>query len=305
MLVAHTTPPDLRPPATAPVKTATVPERPSSANERFKARWRSHLTWATGLAVAAHAAAFGLTPGWGSSERAPEASRWQGVSLVALPPLDAMTSVTGAPAAPLALPAEEDTEARDGTEDGAVIADVESEPVDLWDAIGERLKRRGALVPALTQPEEEPRDESSDGEEGTGDGDDPAVGGEAMAIDVSELPEPGSLDLDRLSMIQPELALQTPSAWVLIRNPAEVETFMRRGYLEGALDPAAEGSVSVTLWIDQRGAVQWAEISESSGRLDLDEYALALFNEVAAFKAAREGGVFISRSVTLAVNFPW
>jgi TonB family protein len=51
--------------------------------------------------------------------------------------------------------------------------------------------------------------------------------------------------------------------------------------------------------------VAWAEISKSSGREDLDELALALFNEVADFRPAREEGVSVSRSVTFALNFPW
>jgi len=97
----------------------------------------------------------------------------------------------------------------------------------------------------------------------------------------------------------------TASAWVLIRNQTEVEAFLRRSSLSGRIDPAASGSVSVTLWIDRRGSVEWAEISQSSGRNDLDEFTLALFNEVAAFRAARERGVYVSRSVTFSVNYPW
>jgi TonB family protein len=92
---------------------------------------------------------------------------------------------------------------------------------------------------------------------------------------------------------------------VLIRNQAEVEAYLRRSYREGLLDEGAAGSVSITLWIDRRGSVEWAEISKSSGRSDLDEFTLALFNEVADFRAARERGLYISRSVTFSVNYPW
>ena len=97
----------------------------------------------------------------------------------------------------------------------------------------------------------------------------------------------------------------TASAWVLIRNQEEVEAYLRRTYREGRLDPAVRGTVSITLWIDQQGAVEWAEVSQSSGRTDLDEVALALFNEVADFRAARDRGQTVSRSVTFSLNFPW
>jgi TonB family protein len=96
-----------------------------------------------------------------------------------------------------------------------------------------------------------------------------------------------------------------PASWVLVRNPDEVDEFMSRVYSRGELEPQAKGSVDVTLWIDERGSVEWAEIAASSGRTDMDEIALALFNEVARFRPAREEGVSISRSVIFTVNFPW
>ena len=102
-----------------------------------------------------------------------------------------------------------------------------------------------------------------------------------------------------------QLALLAPEVWVLVRNPTEVEAFLRRSYRRGTLDPSATGSVSVTLWIDERGSVEFAEISKSSGRPTLDEFALALFNEVVVFRPAREYGVSVSRSVTFSVDFPW
>jgi TonB family protein len=61
----------------------------------------------------------------------------------------------------------------------------------------------------------------------------------------------------------------------------------------------------VTLWIDERGSVEWAEVSQSSGDRELDEFALSVFNEVAVFRPAREEGVRVSRSVSFALNFPW
>lgn len=287
----------------------TAARRPS-ANDRLKARWESHLAVATLLAVTTHAALFLLSPGWVSKRETARERGFEGTSLIALPPLDGLTGATGAPAAPLPMIDEAvDAGGDRGLDDGAFLADASLDETDLWDAIGERLRRRGGLVPAIAEPEDEevddPESTSADGPGGPGAEEELDIGGRAKAIDIADLPEPGALDLDRLSSLRPELALQMASSWVLIRNPVEVEAFLRRGYTVGPLDPSVRGSVSVTLWIDQRGAVQWAEISESSGHRDLDEYALAVFNEVAAFRAAREGGVSVSRSVTLSVNFPW
>ena len=75
----------------------------------------------------------------------------------------------------------------------------------------------------------------------------------------------------------------------------------RRGWVA----PEGTGRVGVTLWIDKRGSVEWAESAESSGRPDLDELALAPFNEVVAFRPARDNGVSVSRSVVFSINFPW
>ena len=291
--------------------TTSVTEAPPApartANQRLKDGWDRALRRSTLLAALLHVMALGLVPAWARRIELPEQTRTEGVSLVALPPLDARSSESGAPAAP--LPAiEEETEASDdeGLDDGALASDPEAELAELRDAIGARLLRRGGLVPSLARPADAPEapEEAEEGDD-TEEESELEVGGEILAVELTELPEMDPLDTDRLSSIRPELALQMPSAWVLIRNPNEVEAFLRRGYASGLLDPAARGSVSVTLWIDPRGRVQWAEVSESSGFPQVDEYALALFNEVAAFRAAREDGVSVSRSVTLSLTFPW
>ena len=91
--------------------------------------------------------------------------------------------------------------------------------------------------------------------------------------------------------------------WLLIRNPTEVEDFMRlKVYREEA---TAQGEVGVTVWIDERGSVEWSEITRSSGHQELDETALALFNEVVSFRPARDQGVRVSMSVIFSVAFPW
>lgn len=96
-----------------------------------------------------------------------------------------------------------------------------------------------------------------------------------------------------------------PSMWILLRNPSDVESFLRRSYGRWSLDPDEPGSVTVTVWIDDKGSVEWAEVSRSSGRRNLDEAALELFNEVVAFRPARHEGVPVSGSATFALLFPW
>jgi len=258
------------------------------------------------LAVLAHVAAFALSPGWEVSRLLFERPDLQASPLVMMPFFGDASLAPGSPAAPTIMPGEEEGEDDGlGIVEGATVSDLDAD--ELWDALGERLRRGEGLRPTIAEPQTIAEDVAVDSDEvsGTQDEGELRIGGDAAAADLVELPEPDSLSLDRLSALRPELAFMSASAWVLIRNQAEVEAFLRRGYSEGGLDPSASGQVSVTLWIDQRGSVEWAEISKSSGHDDLDEYALALFNEVATFRAARERGVYISRSVTLSVNFPW
>jgi len=59
------------------------------------------------------------------------------------------------------------------------------------------------------------------------------------------------------------------------------------------------------VWIDDRGSVEWSEVSKSSGRVDMDEAALALFSDIASFRPARDQGVRVSMSVIFSVEFPW
>lgn len=282
-----------------------VPRTPS-ASERLRARWRQQLAWGGVIAVVVHAAVFAFTPGWEVSRLLFDRPDLESSPLVMMPYFGESSLAPGRPAAPTVVPGEaEGTDEDLGVVEGAVVTDASSD--ELWEALGERLRRGEGLRPTIAEPQtvaEEATVEEDDAR-ATQDEGELTIGGDAIAADLVELPEPDSLSLDRLSALRPELAFMSASAWVLIRNQAEVEAFLRRGYLSGQIDSAASGSVSVTLWIDQRGSVEWAEISKSSGDNDLDEFALALFNEVATFRAARERGVYISRSVTFSVNFPW
>lgn len=113
------------------------------------------------------------------------------------------------------------------------------------------------------------------------------------------------LALERLAGFSPEVALESSSSWVLIRNPRDVERFMGQHSMRREADMGTEGAVAVALWIDARGSVEWAEIIQSSGREDLDQLALQLFSDVVRFRPARLAGVLMPMSAIFSVNFNW
>lgn len=312
----------------------------ANANARFKARWNARVAWSMMAAFAAHAALFIFGPSWEavsfpSTHLSLESGRGFG-----LPPFADPSSLSGvrlAAVSGLGEPGPSDLQA--SLQEWGVLADAGV--VERSDTPRERPAGGADPSPSVAEPDPEPDvqaepqpeaepkpevEEEIDPEaepdpepeaeaeadrEATNpgavasDGRLPAISVEVSTPDPPSSPELSSLDLDRLAALRPRLALLTPEVWVLVRNPTEVEAFLKRSYRRGTLDPAATGSVSVTLWIDERGSVEFAEISKSSGRLDLDEFALALFNEVVVFRAAREQGISVSRSVTFSVAFPW
>jgi TonB family protein len=288
--------------------------RTPTANQRFRARWDAQVRWATVIAVVVHAVAFAFSPTWTAEAIGGLGPLLDAPQVITLSPLEGPIVVAddiGMAAPPVPVPAENDAdrdgEAGAGGEEGAEDEE-EAALLEAWARLARQTSRRGQLVPnlalasggsgmAFPRSEVEPPDEEDADE-------DPDVEGEEVSPEIN-LPEPDSLRLERLTGVSPELAVMATSAWVLIRNQTEIDAYMRRSYREGRLDEATEGSVSVTLWIDRRGSVEWAEVTESSGDAQLDEFALALFNEVVDFRAARERGETVSRSVTFLVNFPW
>ncbi|MBM4182910.1 MAG: TonB family protein [Gemmatimonadetes bacterium] len=286
------------------------------ANAHLKRRWDSQLASATSVSVIVHLLLFAFLPGMrlGVGYLDPEQMLDPGLGgiLLVAPFAEQGGEAAGTP--PVAAAAVGDPEGTGavagdfaGSLEGPIVSDLE--PGALWDAVGDRLRRGRTMVPALSVPVTVGTEPQSPGvrqpEPEPVEDDLPEIESDVTTIELADLPASDSLDLGRLTGLRPELAFMTASAWVLIRNQEEVEAYLRRTYREGVLDPAIAGSVSVTLWIDQQGAVEWAEVSQSSGRTDLDEVALALFNEVADFRAARERGDAVSRSVTFSLNFPW
>lgn len=278
-----------------------------SANERLKDRYERFLAWSTVAAVAFHAVLFG----WAGFhfvrpllvEPVPT-----GGQLVVLPASFAQGTGLEGMATPVTVPEEAATEVDpldsgglDGSERGG---SGDSEVMDLWAAAAERLTDSRLLRAEVVD-----LDRTSSSEEGEGEPDSLSIAQLDSAELLADLAHGDSLDLaldlERLTEIRPELAVMIPSMWILLRNPTEVESFLRRSYGRWALDRSQPGSVTVTVWIDTKGSVEWAEVSRSSGRNNLDEAALALFNEVVAFRPARQEGVAISGSATFALLFPW
>lgn len=277
--------------------------RRDNANARLKERWNDRLAWSIVAAVLLHGVVILAWPSWDADPIESDQPELEITPLQIVSLYEQMAGGMGLGAAAVAvseipdsLPSEPDV--RSGGEESEI--DLASVPAE----VRERLLRSGGLVPDLV--ERAPRTEVPTDETSPEGGDSTSIEGEASSTPgLAELPEPGGLDLDRLSAVRPELALMAPSTWVLVRNPTDVERFMQRTYRRGDLTRSDEGTVRVALWIDERGSVEWAEINESSGRPEMDEVALELFSEVVAFRPARDQGTPVSRTVVFSVRFPW
>jgi TonB family protein len=115
------------------------------------------------------------------------------------------------------------------------------------------------------------------------------------------------LDLE-LAAIDPRPArLPSTINYPLIRNPVAVARFLRTRYNPIHEAGGAQGQVTVMMWVNESGAVDWCEVSESSGNPELDQIALALFNDIAVFRAARSEGTRIPVAVLMSVPLsdPW
>ena len=288
-----------------------VPHEPSFeiVNEEWKAQWSDLLAWSMMFAVAIHAAAFAFWPNWDTLVLPVESDlelldaeiAW--LSFYEVPSSGGggggVTASLALLEEPDALPVGVDAETSIG---GSALAGVA-----FSGGLRERLLGRGGPVPMLVEPEAASAppdlgDDSADTPEEEGDGVRVTVEGHTIA-DLESRLETSTLDLSRLSGLRPELVLPGISVWLLLRNPEAVEEFMRVSAYRGTA--TAQGLVGVTVWIDERGSVEWSEITRSSGRPELDETALALFNEIASFRPAQDQGVRVSMSVIFSVSFPW
>jgi TonB family protein len=96
-------------------------------------------------------------------------------------------------------------------------------------------------------------------------------------------------------------------AWPEIRNPRAIVRYLRTRYNALHREAAPDRFVSVAMWINDRGAVEWSGVHESSGDPVVDEIALTVVNEVFQFIPASRHGVPISVAVVLSIPFqvPW
>ena len=312
-----------------------VPHQPrlTTANEAWKAQWNDCLAWSTMLAVAAHAAAFAFSPGWDpldvwverDLELLGTGTSW--VSLDAAPSSDGRGATAVASGAPLQL--QEPDSLPPGVDAGAHIGGPELAMLAFSGGLRERLLGRGGPIPTIVEPDrgldrESDReialppaspaldDDPPDALEPDTHEEDRQGEGIRVIVESPNLADPAfrletsTLNLSRMAGITPELFMPGTSAWLLIRNPADVEEYMKIvGYEQYMQGTAAQGLVNVAVWIDDRGSVEWSEVSKSSGRVDMDEAALALFSDIASFRPARDQGVRVSMSVIFSVEFPW
>lgn len=246
--------------------------RPASINDQWKSRWSAWLLRSTAVAAAVHAVVLILWPVW---EIARPDRGEPLIEMVQLSPVAAYGGITDpGDGVVAALPTEEEIEL--AQED----AGQEQESDD--DAT-----TQGVQLPAA-----------------------------AYALQLEIVPnamDPAAsrtdrMILDYLSAATPQLASATPDVgWPQIRNPTVITRFLSGEFNELHQMFGVNGHVSVAMWIDERGSVEWARVSQSSGDLRLDDIALALFEDVVAFAPARSRGRGVPVQVTISVPFtlPW
>lgn len=288
-----------------------------SANDRFKSGWDRCVAWSTAAAAVLHLILFTWSPdlpgatarGISEFDRAMESVALQAGPVVA-PSDGGPPSRLRGPRAPASVEAPAST-----VDDHADGPGLDAGPSSGAEALRDYLRRRTEPGPTIV-----------DLAAGTspGGGGTSLPGGQAMAeptmvadatssetgrrIDGSasttgreEGGERDGVGAGRLSALQPELAYHAPSPWLLIQNPDEVEGFLQRNFPQAN---QVRGTVSVALWIDDRGSVEWAEINRSSGLPDVDESALRLFSRVVSYRPARKQGVRVPVAVIFSLTFP-
>jgi len=273
----------------------------ATKNDRFKSGSASRLLLAALVSVAVHVLIFIVAPSWSGQRIAREL----GAEFLRLEPLILVDEAYGsedAGSGSLEFTVQPDPELP-GT-DPAGVGDV---PPRGLTGTEERLRGRllGDPVAAalLAEPEMAPDggEESAASESNAG----PSMRDVGTGAALPDWLTVSSLELDRLTAVRPEIVVVAPSAWLLIRNPVEIDQYMRGVRAAGELDPGFEGWVQVAIWIDERGSVDWAEVSRSSGDDAVDRLALDLFADVVSFRPARERGVPVPVSVIFQLNFPF
>ena len=288
-------------------------KRYKNANEAWKAQWNNLLAWSTMFAVVAHVSVFVFWPAWDNFDSLFDPDlELLGTAWIALyAPPSSGGGGSGTAASALAVVETPDSLPLEEVDAAVLIGGAGVVVTGVPQGLRERLAGRGGPVPNIVQfgpafgpafgpssgPPGSGNDRADNREEVVAETDDPTA--EELALVLEATP----LDLSRLSAVRPQIVLPGTSAWILIRNPAEVDRYMTGATYQA--NSQLEGLVDVAVWIDEWGSVEWAEISRSSGRQETDEVALALFTEVASFRPARDRGVRVSLSAIFSVPFPW
>lgn len=282
-------------------QTASTSDRSSAtANDALKRGWSARVSWCVVVSAALHAVVFTASPSWRA--RVPDLAGLYPETPLTITPIGVAGGGARGGAIRTAEPDPETPVAEMGT---GSPGDVDGPTLPSLQESWARIAEGGGLTPTVVVPEEE-TPSAREREASTDPADSPEaapdVGGTA---ELSTTSEAEALAFERLATMRPELALPDLSLWVLLRNPREVDDFMRMTYQRGELDARQSGLVSVVLWIDEQGTVGWADIDQSSGRAEMDEVALELFREVVRFKPARDEHGPVSRSAIFWIGFPW
>lgn len=297
--------------------------RPHSANDRMKERWGSRVAWSLILAVVLHAGVFVLWPEWSLTDETldrlvePPATGWLAAADVA--PAGGDDGRAGA--AGLRISDRPDSTREEAGEPAAADDGDGPEPAaasrggasaggaaSLRERLGEagRAELAASSRPRSSTPAAaEPDRETTERDSGESSGSSGPLGGRATTAGTSEAGREDSAYLERLSALEPEVTTGLGSSEVLLRNPSEVVRFKEQTARQHPAVEDTETWVGVTVWIDQRGSVEWAEISESSGNEVLDDVTLTLFRDVVEFRPALEDGDRVPKSMIFFLLFPW
>jgi TonB family protein len=246
----------------------------SSVNREWKERWGQWMVRGTAAAAAGHLLLILLWPHWEVKRSASD----DRLEMLQIEPVLTPGALAGAEEErSITLPAVEETQ---GPRDGGGLAEAEVSVADLLQRYSER--EIGSLVPVL------------------------ASGSYARP----EPPLPPRLMLDQLSIYIDPASFPMETVLPLIRNPSSLARFLKASNRIPRPAASIGGEwplVTVAMWINAKGTVEWAEVQESSGEPRLDELALAAFNEVVLFRPAHSqlGPVPVGVSFTILFNATW
>jgi TonB family protein len=242
-----------------------------SANEAWKDRWGEVVRWSAAAAVAVHVGVLGF---WPERQIDPPERYAASVPTLIVPVAQPGTQVDALTGSAFSEVPPERAEAR---------PDPTPPP---------REARGGSPLDALRRPT--PRLVRSN---------------PSLSIDGP----PALSPLDRVRFAPTNVVLSdhdTPAlsfSWPEIRNPRAMVRYLREQYnaIHDRIVP--ERFVSVAIWINDRGGVEWSEVRESSGDPNVDKIALSVVNEVMEFIPASREGAPVSVAVVLSIPFqvPW